>query len=83
MPQSADVARAASQIGPRDRQPLAVAAVAHTFEELAAFVGDAAGPSDIELLPRVYHGDLTIKRPVAIRGGRGHGARGERRHRRS
>ena len=60
-----------SAVGPRDRAAVAGAAVAHTFEELAALVRDEAGPAEIELLPLVYHGDLTIKRPVAIRGARG------------
>ena len=60
-----------SRLGPRDRKPVAGAVVARTFEELASLVRDEAGPADIELLPKVYHGDLTIKRAVAIRGSRG------------
>jgi len=62
---------APSKVGPRDRQALPAAVVARTFEELAALVRDEAGPADIELVPGVYHGDLTIKRAVAIRGSRG------------
>lgn len=60
--------RALSHVGPRDRQAVPGAVVARTSEELAALVRDEAGPREIELLPQVYRGDLTIKRPVAIRG---------------
>jgi len=61
-------ARVLSNVGPRDRQPVAEAVVAHTSEELSALVKDEAGPREIELLPQVYRGDLAITRPVAIRG---------------
>lgn len=58
-------------VGPRDRQASPDAAAPRTFEELAALLGDEAGPREIELLPQVYRGDLTIKRAVTIRGSRG------------
>jgi nitrous oxidase accessory protein len=60
-----------AEAGLRDRLPVEGAVVARTFEELAAFVRDAAGPREIELLPQGYRGDLVVKRPVAIRGTRG------------
>ncbi len=63
-------ARALVNVGPRERAPAPGAVVARTFDELAALVHDEAGPSEIELLPQVYRGDLTINRPVAIRGDR-------------
>lgn len=58
-------------VGPRDRQPASGAATPHTFDELAAMLRDENGPREIELLPRVYRGDLVIKRSVTIRGRRG------------
>jgi nitrous oxidase accessory protein len=62
---------ALAHVGPRDREPAPGAVVADTFEQLAAFVADRAGPRDIELGAHRYRGDLAIKRPVAIRGVRG------------
>lgn len=44
------------------------AVVASTAAELSALVTDPAGPAEIELRPGVYGGDLTIRRPVTIRG---------------
>lgn len=60
-----------AHVGPRDRQAVAGAVVAHTFEELAALVADEAGPRELELAAGIYRGDLVIKRGVAIRGSRG------------
>ena len=70
-PKAAAAVVALSHVGPRDRQPSPAGVVARTFEELAAFVHDEAGPREIELLPQAYRGDLTIKRAVAVRGTRG------------
>jgi nitrous oxidase accessory protein len=70
-PASAVRAGDASRVGPRDRQAVPGAVVAHTSEELAALVRDEAGPREIELMAGIYRGDLVIKRPVAIRGSRG------------
>ncbi|HSO34172.1 MAG TPA: nitrous oxide reductase family maturation protein NosD [Labilithrix sp.] len=64
------VARVLPNVGPRERHAAPGAVVARTSEELAAFVRDEDGPREIELLPQVYRGDLTIKRPVTIRGER-------------
>lgn len=44
------------------------AVIVATAAELSALVTDPAGPAEIELRPGVYGGDLTIRRPVAIRG---------------
>ena len=60
-----------SHVGPRDRQAVPGAVVAHTFDELAALVADEAGPCEVELAAGIYRGDLVIKRSVAIRGSRG------------
>lgn len=68
---NAAVASALRHVGPRDRAPAPGAVVARTFEELAALVADEAGPREIELLPRVYRGDLVVTRSVALRGARG------------
>jgi nitrous oxidase accessory protein len=44
------------------------ATIAETFEQLAQIVAAAEGPREVWLRGRTYHGDLAVKRPVAIRG---------------
>lgn len=58
-------------VGPVARVAEPGAAVARSFDDLAAMVADASGPRAIELAPGVYRGDLVVKRAVAIRGAKG------------
>ena len=68
---SADVPSArATGAGPRDRDVPEGAVVAASFEELVSLVGDPRGPAEIWLRGN-YHGDLVVKRPLALRGARG------------
>ncbi len=57
--------------GPRDVLPSPSWGVAPTFEALEGMVADPGGPKDIALLPMIYRGDLTIRRPLSIHGRKG------------
>ncbi len=55
--------------GPRATTARPDAAVlATSFEHLRGLVADPAGPHEIELVAGVHHGDLTVKRPLVLRG---------------
>lgn len=67
----AEGAAATKGPGPRAREPAPGAAVARSFAELDALVRDPAGPREIELAAGVHHGDLVVRRPLAVRGAAG------------
>jgi nitrous oxidase accessory protein len=54
--------------GPVDRDVPAGASVPRDEDELRQWLADPDGPSDIWLPARVWHGDWTIRRTVALRG---------------
>ncbi len=54
--------------GPAARVPPPGAAIAHDDAELRRLLGDPAGPRELWLEGRVYHGDFEIKRPLTLRG---------------
>lgn len=54
--------------GPRPGAPSPTAALASSRDELQRLVDDPAGPREIELAGGIHRGDLTIKRPLVLRG---------------
>lgn len=60
-----------ADVGPRERAPVEGATLAGSFDELRRLVEDPAGPAAIELAAQTYHGDLAIRRPLALRGVKG------------
>jgi nitrous oxidase accessory protein len=61
-----DATGALVEVGPR---PMAQGApTPKDFTELEAWVADPNGPTEIVLGPRTYTGDLTVKRPLRLRG---------------
>jgi nitrous oxidase accessory protein len=65
---AARAARAPSAVGPRALARPANAVEAADDSDLARLIDDADGPREIWLRARVYHGDLEIHRPLALRG---------------
>jgi nitrous oxidase accessory protein len=68
---AAEPAAATPTAGPRARPVPAGAIVAQDEKALAALLADARGPGEIWLLPRSYHGDWVIRRPLSLRGAGG------------
>ncbi len=54
--------------GPRHVEARPGAAWARSSDELRAMIADPSGPRVIDLAPGVHRGDVTVKRPVSIRG---------------
>jgi nitrous oxidase accessory protein len=67
----ARVPAAVGGVGPVEVSIPAGARVAETADELATWLADPAGPSEIWLRARRYQGDFKIARKLALRGARG------------
>ena len=55
-------------VGPLPQQPTTTVAIARDDVQLRAWLADPAGPREIWLPERTFHGDWQIRRPVALRG---------------